>query len=143
MKRTAMLAVLLTAGVGAAATPLRLSCNVQVPSGYLVDPPGWESPTVESEAQRYTRAYEAFWWNCIMLKATAMDARCPSSCSGTPAATAGCADGGVQATEAVSLALREHPPVSVQRYLRTLASEPKAKRKTASYFPGGPESAKP
>jgi hypothetical protein len=143
MKRPALLAVLLTASVGVASEPLKLSCVVRVPAAYKADPPGWESPTGESEAQRYTRAYEAFWWNCVMLKANAMDARCPFMCSGTPAATKGCADGGAQAAEAISLALHEHPLVRVQRHLKTLATGPDAKRKTASYFPNGPGSTKP
>jgi hypothetical protein len=144
MKRLAILPVIvLIAGISAAAEPLKLSCEARVPSAYKADPPGWTSPTGESEAQRYTRAYEAFCWNCVMVKANAIDARCPSSCSGTPAATAGCADGGVQAAEGVSMALRMHPQGEVQRYLRGLASGQEAKRRAASYFPNGPESTKP
>jgi hypothetical protein len=144
MKRTAiLLAILAFADQSGGSEPLKLSCDVRVPAAYQADPPGWKSPTGEPEALRYTRAYEAFWWNCVLVKADSLDARCPSSCSGTPAATAGCADGGGQAEDAVSRALRAHSRASVQRYLKARASEPDAKRKTEPYFPSGPESTKP
>jgi hypothetical protein len=144
MKPLAILLVIVAiADLSAAAEPLKVSCEARVPSAYKTDPPGWASPTGESEAQRYTRAYEAFCWNCVTVKADAIDARCPSSCSGTPAAAAGCADGAVQAAVGVSMALRKHPQGEVQRYLKGLASGSEAKRKVASYFPNGPESTKP
>jgi hypothetical protein len=144
MKRPAiLLAILALAGHADGSEPLKLSCDVRVPAAYQADPPGWKSPTGEPETLRYARAYEAFCWNCLLVKADSLDARCPSSCSGTPAATAGCLDGGVQAEGAVSRALRSHSRESVQRYLKACASEPVVKRKTEPYFPNGPESAKP
>ena len=140
MRQSPVLVVaLLIASLGGASEPLKISCQVQVPAVYQHDPPGWQSPTGESEAQRYTSAYEAFWWNCILLKADDLEARCPSMCSGTPAATSGCTDGELQAQHAVSQALRSHSRVDVASHLRTLANDPKAKAKTAPYFPNGPQ----
>ncbi|HZM27331.1 MAG TPA: hypothetical protein VFB89_08235, partial [Gemmatimonadales bacterium] len=77
MKRSIVAVVaLLTHGPGSASEPMRMSCRVRVPAAYQRDPPGWQSPTGESEAERYSRAYEAFWWNCIMVRADSLDARC-------------------------------------------------------------------
>lgn len=60
-----------------------------------------KTPTGESEEARYRRAYKAFWWRCVELKAAKLDARCPWTCSGTPGATDGCSDGSDAAVDRI------------------------------------------
>jgi hypothetical protein len=80
-------------------------------------------------------AYEAFWWNCVMVKANDLDARCPFGCSGTPAATYGCAEGEADADRQVTRLLSEYSSEGVRGYLRTLAMSTQGKEKIKSYFP--------
>jgi len=46
----------------------RLPYRVNVPNEFRRDPPGWIPPNGEPERVRYATAYEAFWWNCTILK---------------------------------------------------------------------------
>jgi len=107
----------------------QLACRVIVPAAYrgvtIAEP---------SEDVRYTRSYEAFWWNCVSLRAATPDARCPFVCSGTPAEAQGCRDGAQAAEEGISQLVREHSVERIQAYLRSLASRPEAKDKMLPYF---------
>ena len=135
--------LLITAAVvvttsGCASHPLDLSCEVAVPSKFTKDPPEWVSPTGEPESLRYTKSYEAFWWNCVMVKAVDYNDTCPFSCSGTPAATYGCAEGAADAKKQIRHLLRTNTPLKVTNHLESIASSPEGKSKISAYFPNGP-----
>ena len=132
-----LLVPLLVASAAAGASPQepRLSCKVSVPPEVR----GVEkSPSGETNAARYTAAYEAFWWNCVLVRADALEARCPFMCSGNPAATLGCAHGGVKASNDIDGLVRRFSDMQTREYLRTLAKDPAAKLKMKSYFTNGP-----
>jgi hypothetical protein len=99
------------------------------------------APNGDPEPIRYTKAYEAFWWNCVMVKAKDLHARCPFICSGTPAATYGCLDGSHDADEQIATLLKQFSLSIVQAYLTQLASTPDARRGLSAYgyFQHGPE----
>jgi hypothetical protein len=93
-----------TALIGAAfvmACTNHLPYRVRIPDEFKQDPPGWIRPNGESERQRYKNTYEAFWWNCAILKSSDLAARCPFVCNGTAGAVAGCGDGSTDATNAI------------------------------------------
>jgi hypothetical protein len=139
MKLILLLTVLIiTAALGCASHRIRISCQVHVPTEFKKDPPGWMSPTGEPESVRYTKSYEAFWWNCVMVKAMSLEGRCPFTCSGTPAATYGCSDGAIDAERQIRQLLKVHDKMKVQDYLRTIASDQEGKEKIKPYFPHGP-----
>jgi hypothetical protein len=93
-----------------------------------------DSPTGEQEASRYTRSYEAFWWNCVAVRAANMGGRCPFMASGTPAASAGASDGGNDAGSQIDGLLKKHSASAVQKYLGSISSIPSAKQKMHPYF---------
>src|SRR5206468_10958687 len=62
----------------------QIASMVEVPQKYLDPPEGGMNEV------GYRTGYEAFWWNCVMLLAEDSRARCPTICTGSPAATAGC-----------------------------------------------------
>jgi hypothetical protein len=135
------LAVMTTACAGE--SRLRMSCSPIVPREFRNQPPELEPPpNGQPERVRYTVAYEAFWWNCVMLNAQDLKARCPLACSGTPAATHGCGDGSADAANRISDLRRGHSTADVQEYLNSIAATPEARRKIAPYFPNGPRSEK-
>ena len=143
MKFTLLLTVLIITVVsGCVSQPMHISCQVRVPTEFKKDPPGWMSPTGEPESVRYTESYEAFWWNCFMVKAAGLEGRCPFTCSGTPAATYGCSDGAMDAERQIRQLLNLHDRMKVQDYLRSKTSDKEAKEKIKSYFPDGPEAEK-
>jgi hypothetical protein len=118
-----------------------MSCSVRLPAefaGALA-----RGPNGETENARYAKAYEAFWWNCVTVKAADLDAGCPTLCSGTPAASLGCLRGAEEAEGQIRQRLATHSRPQVQHYLRSLAAEPAATEKAALYFPGGPRGAVP
>jgi len=94
----------------------------------------------EPESVRYTKAYEAFWWNCVMVKGRNSHNRCPFMCSGTPAATAGCSQGAADAEDQIGALLERFSAVEVQAYLQKLGSTSDARRKldASGYFQDGP-----
>jgi hypothetical protein len=142
-KSTLLLTVLIiTAAVGCAPHPMQISCEVRVPSEFRRDPPGWKSPTGEPESVRYTKSYQAFWWNCVMVKAARLEGKCPFTCSGTPAATHGCSDGAIDAETQIRQLLKLHDKIKVQDYLHTVAFDQEGKEKIRSYFPDGPRAEK-
>lgn len=128
--------------VGCASHSFSISCQVRMPDKFQQDPPGWKSPTGEPESVRYTKSYEAFWWNCVMLKAKDPKGRCPSTCSGTPAANYGCLAGARDAERQITQLVRVHDKTKVQHYLQSLASDPEGAAKIKPYFPDGPRAEK-
>jgi hypothetical protein len=93
-----------------------------------------------SPRSSYTEAYESFWWNCVMVKADDLKARCPAICSGAPAASSGCLDGGTNASRQIDRLLERCSDREIQSYLRSLVSNPDViKRFLESRFGGHPE----
>ncbi len=114
-----------------------LVCHVNVPAEYRTTP--WtHPPNGEPEPVRYRVAYEAFWWNCVALRADDFDARCPFTCSGTPAASAGCQDGAEAARESIDGLIERYGGRRTQEYLRSLAQSDEAKKRMEPYFRGLP-----
>lgn len=116
----------------------KISLRVAVPEEFKQSP---FAPNGDSEPVRYTKAYEAFWWNCVMLKAKDLRARCPFLCSGTPAASSGCVDGSHNADEQIADLLKRFSRPTVQSYLTKFASTPDARRCLSGYgyFQRGPQ----
>lgn len=118
-----------------ASRPLAISCRVIVPEEYRRAPPGWAAPDGEPEALRYRKGYEAFWWNCAILKGLDLDARCPCMCSGTPGTSAGCADGARDAERQIQKLIKEYGRERAQQLLRILSDDPEGAEKIEPYFP--------
>jgi hypothetical protein len=97
-----------------------------------------KSPTGEPESIRYERAYAAYWWNCVFVRAESIDARCPFMCSGTPGASAGCSDGGMAAANAIDELTERFDTETVQIYLQGLTESRGAKVMIQPYFGGKP-----
>src|SRR5664280_2361412 len=93
-----------------------LVCRVEIPPAYR-----GSAVAGEPEADRYRQAYEAFWWNCVALKAGDLDARCPLVCNGTPAASAGCADGSTTADDGIRRHLEQYGRSRTESDLRSLS----------------------
>lgn len=96
-------------------------------------------PNGEPEPVRYLTSYRAFWWNCVMVKAEDLTARCPHACSGTVAATYGCSDGEMDAYTQIRGLLEHYPRPDVRRYLRSYVAENDAAGKIKPYFNHGPK----
>jgi len=128
---------------GASSEQPTLSCKVSVPPQARGAEKTEKSPNGESNAVRYTTAYEAYWWNCVFVRADALDARCPFICSGNPAATLGCADGGAKATNDIDELVRRVSGKRTREYLRTLAHDPVGRLKIKPYFGSGPRAEAP
>ena len=124
--------------MGCDSNPLSISCTVTVPEKFRQDPPDWKPPNGEPESIRYITAYEAFWWNCVMVKAEDIEGRCPFTCSGTPAASDGCSDGAINAENQISQLFENHDVYEVTKYLKVLAQDPASIEKLNAYFPDGP-----
>ena len=119
---------------GAACTPgsPRIKPSLEVPTEFERQP--IESPAGESERLRYLKAYEAFWYNCVTLLADDLGAQCPSTCSGTPATTAGCANGGTDARQQVKDSIESNGESRTQQVLREIAARLENQAKIAAYF---------
>jgi len=125
--------VLLFALVASADSGLKLRCRVIVPKEYRQTPFN-PPPNGEPEPVRYTVAYEAFWWNCVAVRAADLQGRCKFQASGTPAATAGAADGAMNADTQIDVLLQKYSARAVRKYLRSIVSQPVAKEKMRRYF---------
>lgn len=116
-----------------AANQIDMRCRVVVPKEFrktsLTRPPNGES-----EAKRYTVAYEAFWWNCVAVRAADLHGRCPFMASGTPAASSGARDGATDADSQVDRLLKTQLRAEVQKYLRSMASTSAVRAKMRPYF---------
>lgn len=110
-----------------------IKCVVKVPREYRKTPFN-PPPNGEPEPVRYTVAYEAFWWNCVAVRAADLRGRCPFLASGTPAASAGAMDGAANAEDQIRRLQRKYAASAVQQYLNTIASQPEAKDKMRPYF---------
>jgi hypothetical protein len=99
------------------------------------------APNSDPEPVRYTKAYEAFWWNCVMVRGRDLNARCPFVCSGTAAATSGCADGANNADGQIGALLKQFSAKKVQAHLKQLGSAPRARQRLNGhgYFRDGPK----
>jgi len=118
---------------------LKLEHRVRVPRRHASTATA-NTPTGQSERDRYKEGHEAFWWNCVMVKAQRLEAQCPGLCSGTAAASDGCGDGVTSAERQIARLTREHGATKVQAYLRSFASTPAAKEAFAkTWFRGEPE----
>jgi len=78
-------------------------------------------------------AFEAFWWQCIVIRADDLQARCPFAASGTPAAAEGASDGAMNAEAQIDQLLKKHSGSIVQQHLRRLASTDEARKKMRPY----------
>jgi hypothetical protein len=78
----------------------------------------------DAPVTRYRDAYEAFWWNCVAVKAATLDNRCPFMASGWPGEVAGASDGASRASDDIHALLKKYGAATVQAYLRKLASPP-------------------
>jgi len=137
MRKPNLLMVLVVAGlccmISCRAANPHMECKVDIPLEYKItpfDPP----PNGEPESIRYQKAYEAFWWNCVLVKARNLDGRCPFVCSGTPAADAGCSAGAVDAENKICDLAKRYGCDAVRAYLKILAQEPEAGKKMRPYF---------
>ena len=131
--RVVIILTLLFAALASADEGLSMKCQVVVPEGYRQTPFN-PPPNGEPEPVRYTTAYEAFWWNCVAVRAANLQGRCPFLASGTPAATAGATDGAMNAGDQINVLLRKYSARAVRNYLRSIASQPAAKEKMRPYF---------
>jgi hypothetical protein len=114
-----------------------LACQVKVLAAYQKTP--WNPPpNGEPEPIRYQKTYNAFWWNCVMVKANNLDACCLFTCSGTAADAAGCGDGKSDAGSIIAALHTKLLRSEVQQYLRSIASTEEAKNKIHPYFQDTP-----
>ena len=100
------------------------------------------SPNGEANGLRYTTAFRSYCWNCVAVRAQALDAACPITCSGDPAAALGCADGATAAHAGVEALIRQRGTEQARKRLRALASEALAMHKLEPYFKNGPSKAR-
>jgi hypothetical protein len=121
-----LIGVLVVSATLCVAADLKLEYRVRVPREHASTETA-NTPTGESERDRYKADHEAYWWNCVMVKAERLEARCPVVCSGTPAASDGCTDGATSAERQIARLTNEHGAKKVQAYLRSFASTPAAK----------------
>ena len=110
-----------------------IKCVVKVPREYRKTPFN-PPPNGQPEPVRYTVAYEAFWWNCVAVRAADLQGHCPFLASGTPAASAGAMDGAANAEDQIRRLQRKYAASAVQQYLNAIASQPEAKQKMRHYF---------
>lgn len=139
IKKTILVFLLAISILSCATAGPHMVCRVKVPTEYQKTPPWNPSPNGEPEPIRYQKTYEAFWWNCVMVKADNLDARCPFTCSGTPAAAAGCGDGESDAANKIADLLTKYSRSEVKQYLRSLAATEQAKKKIYPYFQETPQ----
>jgi len=73
-----------------------------------------------SDIARYISRYDERWWNCIRVRAVDIDAVCLTMCSGTPAASQGCADGALAASERIDQNIARFGKHRTQKSLQIL-----------------------
>lgn len=83
-----------------------------------------QSPNGQSESSRYMDTFEAFWWNCVMVKTRSLALDCPFVASGTNSASHGAWDGATNADNQIKVLLQQNSPEVVQQYLGKLVSSP-------------------
>ena len=95
-------------------------------------------PSGEPEGVRYRHAYDAFWWNCAVVRSRDLDARCPMTCSGTPAATYGCSQGALDADGDIDDLIERYGRPRTQSHLQALVRRSDVAAKMNGYFADGP-----
>jgi hypothetical protein len=110
-----------------------MTCRVMVPKEFMKTPSN-PPPNGQPEPVRYKVAYEAFWWNCVAVRAADPQGRCPFVASGTAAASAGAADGAIDAENQIRRLRQKYSASVVQEYLSSIASRSEAKQKMQPYF---------
>lgn len=112
-----------------------LDSSYKVPKEYQATQYSSTDRSVEdAPVVRYREAYEAFWWNCVAVKAESLDNRCPFMASGWPAEAAGADDGATNAWNGIHDLLQKYDAATVQAYLRKLASPAILKKKLEGRF---------
>src|SRR5882724_9306425 len=125
----AVIALTLLLGVVASAdSGMNMRCRVNVPEKYRTTP-FKVPPNGQAEPVRYKVAYEAFWWNCVTVRGSDLESRCPFTANGTPAASAGAKDGALNAEFQIEVLLKKHSALAVQKYLRSIALNRAAQEK--------------
>jgi hypothetical protein len=123
----------LIAMVACAQRGLSMKCQVTVPREYRQTPFN-PPPNGEPEPVRYRTAYEAFWWNCVAVRAGDLRGRCPFLASGTAAASAGAGDGAMNAEKRIDQLIEKYGELQVHQYLRSIAFQSEARAKMRPYF---------
>ena len=137
LTRYLMFAFCFVVAIACGARRLDLTPRVHIPQKFRETPLDLP-PNGEPERTRYRVAYEASWWNCVFVRAEHFSARCPSVCSGPPAAAAGCADGSDGADRAIDKAARRYGERDVTHHLQSLTEGTEGRVKLKAYFPNGP-----
>lgn len=97
-----------------------------------------------SPFERYSQAYEAFWWNCVAVRAKNINARCPFIANGWASESYGGSDGAMNADNAIDEQIKKYGASRVQAYLKKLASPASAiKEKLHGWFGGQPTATPP
>ena len=100
--------------------------------------PRLEVPAEYAGETAYRDAYTAFWWNCAIVKSVDLDARCPSTCSRTPAENAGCSAGAADAQSRIAELQTKYGPERTREILSFHIGEDNGHSQITSYFPYGP-----
>ena len=106
--------------VSQTATGPSLQHKIVVPTRYQNGEPelgrGWDN----SDIARYIEGFERMWRECVAIRARDIDAEqeCPLYCSGTPAASDGCAAGTTAANDRINSDVAKYGKVRVQEFLR-------------------------
>ena len=116
-----------------------LAPHARVPSHYQHQPPELvPGPIGQPERIRYRVSYDAFWWNCAIVRSRDLDARCPFMCSGTNAAAAGCRQDSADADDGISALVKRYGRSRTRDYLNSLVLKSNGFEKIKSYFTNGP-----
>src|SRR5215212_7610830 len=101
-----------------------LAPRVSIPPEHRRGQADASDPTSEAPAVRYRMAYQAFWWNCLAVRADRADSRCPFVCSGTAAAVDGCRQGADDGERAVQELVRRLGKEDARDVLRSQVARP-------------------
>jgi len=139
MKQRLELCVIAGAAVSVGCSVPNIDPHPVVPAEHRRTVLNGSDPTSEPPASRYRLAYESFYWNCVAIKARDVAARCPSVCSGTPAASAGCSDGATDSDKMIDDLVRRVGGEDAIRALASRVSMADAQECVRRYFPAGPQ----
>ena len=129
MKNFVQFLPILLANISCSALEPQLILTIEIPKEFAEI--SAQSPDGQSESSRYRETYEAFWWNCVMVKSLSLHLHCPFVASGTPAASQGAVDGATNADVQIKELLGRSSPALVQQYLGKLVSTPEVVMKFA------------
>ena len=137
MKQRLALCLIVSAAVSVGCSVPNIDPHPVVPAEHSRTVLDGSDPTSEPPASRYRLAYESFYWNCVAIKARDVAARCPSVCSGTPAASAGCSDGAADSDKIIDDLVRRLGVEDARHTLASRVSLPDAQECVRRYFPAG------